>query len=122
MMFFRSVLAASLALPSAVGACVSAVTGTLTTAVTLTTAALIVPGTAVPNPAAVAGYMENAVDYYIAPTTPSCAIECSPVPVPYIAQFWPFPWEGWGGLTGAKLDVSVVLEPELQMVGFREEP
>lgn len=106
-MFFRSVLAASLALPSAVGACVSAVAGTLTTAVTLTTAALIVPGTAVPNPAAVAGYMENAVDYYIAPTTPSCAIECSPVPVPYIAQFWPFPWEGWGGLTGAKLDVSV---------------
>jgi hypothetical protein len=27
--------------------------------------------------------------------------------VPYLAQFWPFPWEGWGGLTGAKLDESV---------------
>jgi surfactin synthase thioesterase subunit len=29
------------------------------------------------------------------------------VPVPYLAQFWPFPWEGWGGLDGAKLDESV---------------
>ena len=107
MRLVRSALAVALALPAAAGAAVAAATGTVTAAVALTTAALIVPGTAVPNPAAVSGYMENAVDYYIAPTTPSCAIECSPVPVPYIAQFWPFPWEGWGGLTGAKLDVSV---------------
>jgi PE-PPE domain-containing protein len=29
------------------------------------------------------------------------------VGVPYIAQFWPFPFEGWGGLSGAKWDMSV---------------
>jgi hypothetical protein len=51
--------------------------------------------------------MENAVGYYISPTTESCAGVCTAEPVPYIAQFWPFPWEGWGGLTGAKLDESV---------------
>lgn len=80
---------------------------TITAAVTLTATALIVPGTATPNPATVPNYMENAVGYYISPTTESCAVECDPEPVPYIAQFWPFPWEGWGGLTGAKFDVSV---------------
>ena len=51
--------------------------------------------------------MENAVGYYISPTTASCASVCTPEPVPYLAQFWPFPWEGWGGLSGAKLDESV---------------
>ncbi|MGV0992284.1 MAG: PE-PPE domain-containing protein [Mycobacterium sp.] len=80
---------------------------TVTAAVTLTATALIVPGTATPDPAVVPGYMQNAVDYYVAPTTESCAVVCVPEPVPYIAQFWPFPWEGWGGLTGAKFDVSV---------------
>lgn len=80
---------------------------TVTAAITLTATALIVPGTATPNPATVPNYMENAVGYYISPTTESCAVVCVPEPVPYIAQFWPFPWEGWGGLTGAKFDVSV---------------
>lgn len=80
---------------------------TVTAAITLTATALIVPGTATPNPATVPNYMENAVGYYISPTTDSCAVVCVPEPVPYIAQFWPFPWEGWGGLTGAKFDVSV---------------
>ncbi|MBI3690484.1 MAG: PE-PPE domain-containing protein, partial [Mycolicibacterium aromaticivorans] len=28
-------------------------------------------------------------------------------PVPYTAQFWPFPFAGWGGLNGAKWNVSV---------------
>ena len=92
---------------SAATSAVGGVVATLTAAVTLTATALIVPGTAVPNPATVPGYMNNAVDYYISPTTDSCALVCTPEPVPYIAQFWPFPWEGWGGLTGAKLDVSV---------------
>lgn len=95
------------ALTAAMCVVITAVGGTITAAVTLTATALIVPGTAVPNPANVPGYMENAVDYYISPTTASCAIVCTPEPVPYIAQFWPFPWEGWGGLTGAKLDESV---------------
>ena len=95
------------ALAAALCAVVTAVGGTITAGVTLTATALIVPGTAVPNPANVPGYMENAVDYYISPTTASCASVCTPAPVPYLAQFWPFPWEGWGGLTGAKLDESV---------------
>lgn len=96
-----------LALATGLSAVVTAVSGPVTAAVTLTATALIVPGTAVPNPAAVPGYMDNAVDYYISPTTASCAIVCTPEPVPYLAQFWPFPWEGWGGLSGAKLDESV---------------
>lgn len=100
------VVAASIA-ASVVAAGVAALTAAVSAAVTLTATALIVPGTAVPDPAAVPGYMTNAVDYYISPTTASCAVECTPQPVPYIAQFWPFPWEGWGGLTGAKLDESV---------------
>jgi hypothetical protein len=95
------------ALAAALCAVVTAVSGAVTAAVTLTATALIVPGTAVPNPAVVPGYMENAVDYYISPTTASCASVCTPEPVPYLAQFWPFPWEGWGGLSGAKLDESV---------------
>jgi hypothetical protein len=97
----------ALALAMGLSAVVTAVSGPVTAAVTLTATALIVPGTAVPNPAAVPGYMDNAVDYYISPTTASCAIVCTPEPVPYLAQFWPFPWEGWGGLSGAKLDESV---------------
>ncbi|MFZ4374023.1 MAG: PE-PPE domain-containing protein, partial [Mycobacterium sp.] len=96
-----------IALAAALCAVLTAVGGTLTAAVTLTATALIVPGTAVPNPATVPGYMENAVDYYVSPTTASCASVCIPEPVPYLAQFWPFPWEGWGGLSGAKLDESV---------------
>ncbi|MEI7517617.1 MAG: PE-PPE domain-containing protein [Mycobacteriaceae bacterium] len=95
------------ALAAALCAVVTAVSGAVTAAVTLTATALIVPGTAVPNPAVVPGYMENAVGYYISPTTASCSSACTPEPVPYLAQFWPFPWEGWGGLTGAKLDESV---------------
>jgi hypothetical protein len=83
------------------------VAGTVSVAVSLAATALIVPGTATPDPAAVPGYMDNAVDYYIAPTTPSCAVVCTAEPVPYIAQFWPFPFAGWGGLSGAKFDVSV---------------
>jgi len=100
----RSVIVAAVAAAWAAGA---AVTASVTVAVTLTATALIVPGTTVPNPATVPGYMENAVDYYISPTTESCSVVCTTEPVPYIAQFWPFPWEGWGGLTGAKLDESV---------------
>lgn len=98
--------AAAVAFCAATGA-VGSVAVTVTAAVSLTATALIVPGTATPDPATVTNYMSNAVDYYIAPTTQSCAVVCIPEPVPYIAQFWPFPWEGWGGLTGAKFDVSV---------------
>ena len=104
MLTFRSVIVAA---ATAAWTASAAVTASVTLAVTLTATALIVPGTAVPNPATVPGYMENAVDYYVSPTTASCARVCNPEPVPYLAQFWPFPWEGWGGLSGAKLDESV---------------
>ena len=93
-----------------VGAVLLGVTSTFTLAVTLAaTRALIVPGTGTPDPDDVVNYKENVVSYYyIVPNAPSCAMTCTPVVgVPYIAQFWPFPIPGWGGLSGAKWDVSV---------------
>ncbi|GAY16000.1 PE-PPE domain-containing protein [Mycobacterium sp. shizuoka-1] len=103
----RSVLVALLAMVTAV---VLAVSSTITAAVSLAAVALIVPGTGTPNPAVPplgTNYMENAVNYYIQPLDPACATTCTPEPVPYIAQFWPFPFAGWGGLKGAKWNVSV---------------
>jgi len=103
----RALRSAAVAAMTMLAAVCLAVAGTATTAVTLTATALIVPGTGTPDPTAVEDYMSNAVAYYIAPTTASCAQRCTPEPVPYIAQFWPFPFAGWGGLSGAKLDASV---------------
>lgn len=103
----RSTAVAALALIAAV---VLAVTSTLTAAVSLAAVTLIVPGTGTPNPAVPplgTNYMENAVNYYIQPLAPACAVTCTPEPVPYTAQFWPFPFAGWGGLNGAKWNVSV---------------
>lgn len=71
------------------------------------TTTLIVPGTGTPDPNAVQNYMSNAVDRYINPNASECADNCTPVGVPYIAQFWPFPFPGWGGLSGAKWNDSV---------------
>ena len=87
-------------------------TSTFSLAVTLAATALIVAGTGTPTPDDVNNYKENAVSYYIAPNIASFAPVvtscCNPdVGIPYIAQFWPFPFEGWGGLSGAKWDVSV---------------
>ena len=70
------------------------------------TTVLVVPGTGTKNPAPVPNYQENAVGYYVAPTG-ACAQGCSATPVPYIAEFWPIPLKGWGGLSGAKWDDSV---------------
>jgi len=82
-----------------------AISTTFTSAVTLAaTQALIVPGTGTPNPAQ--DYMNNAVNYYLVPAG-DCEGGCTAVPVPYIAQFWPIPLPGWGGLQGAKWNVSV---------------
>ncbi|WP_319432393.1 PE-PPE domain-containing protein [Mycobacterium sp. RTGN5] len=103
----RSTAVAALAMIAAV---VLAVTSTITAAVSLAAVALIVPGTGTPNPAVPplgTNYMQNAVNYYIQPLDPACATVCTPEPVPYIAQFWPFPFAGWGGLNGAKWNVSV---------------
>lgn len=79
----------------------------VTMAVALAATALIVPGTGTPNPDVVPNYVANAVNGYIKPTTPSCQITCTPVGVSYPAQIWPVPLPGWGGLTGAKFNVSV---------------
>lgn len=103
----RSVLVAVIAIAAALATALGA---TITAAVNLAAVALIVPGTGTPNPAVPpqgTNYMQNAVAYYIAPKAPSCAVVCTPEPVPYIAQFWPFPFAGWGGLNGAKWNVSV---------------
>jgi hypothetical protein len=89
------------------GTALLAVTTTFTAAVTLSATALIVPGTGTPDPGAVNQYIPHAVAYYVVPNASECATTCNPVPVPYIAQFWPFPFPGWGGLSGAKWNDSV---------------
>ncbi|PJK18997.1 PE-PPE domain-containing protein [Mycolicibacterium goodii] len=91
-----------------IGAVALAFASTISSAVRLVaTYALIVPGTGTPNPAVVQNYMENAVDHYLVPGG-DCVGGCEPpIAVPYIAQFWPIPLPGWGGLEGAKWNVSV---------------
>jgi PE-PPE domain len=100
----RSIVVAILAL---LACALIGLASTITSALTLAATALIVPGTGTPNPNVITGYEPNAVNYYIAPTTVSCQVTCSTVGIPYIAQFWPFPFAGWGGLSGAKWNVSV---------------
>ncbi|KAA0112135.1 PE-PPE domain-containing protein [Mycolicibacterium sp. P1-5] len=100
----RSAMVTMLAVLAAV---VLAITSTITSAVSLAAIALIVPGTGTPNPNNSPNFMQNAVNYYIQPLDPACKTVCTPEPVPYIAQFWPFPFAGWGGLNGAKWNVSV---------------
>lgn len=93
-----------------VATAILAITSTITSAVNLAAVTLIVPGTGTPDPSVPplgTNYMQNAVNYYIQPLDPACATVCTPEPVPYIAQFWPFPFAGWGGLNGAKWNVSV---------------
>jgi len=102
----RSAFIAILALLATV---VLAVTTTLSAALTLAaTTALIVPGTGTPDPGSVGSYEANALHYYIETTTEACqGTTCKTEGVPYIAEFWPFPFPGWGGLSGAKWNVSV---------------
>ncbi|RDH12048.1 PE-PPE domain-containing protein [Tsukamurella pulmonis] len=71
------------------------------------TTVLVVPGTGTKDPSKVPGYQENVVGYYVAPTGACGAEDCVAKPVPYIAEFWPVPLPGWGGLEGAKWDDSV---------------
>ncbi|WP_019969307.1 PE-PPE domain-containing protein [Mycobacterium sp. 141] len=103
----RSLLVAGVAM---FGSAVLGVTTTLAAEVALNAAVtpLVVPGTGTPNPKDSDNYMGNAVAYYVEPGGTCGADGCTtPVPVPYIAQFWPFPFPGWGGLQGAKWNVSV---------------
>ncbi len=102
-----------LAVITVLSAVIVALTATVQSAVgLLASTALIVPGTGTSNPLISQDYTKNAINYYIAPVTsiPTCATDpCSPsaIPVPYLAQFWPFPFAGWGGLQGAKWNNSV---------------
>lgn len=101
----RTSITTALALLAAV---IVTVASTLSLAVALAATALIVPGTGTPNANIVGGYLENARDYYISPFNPACTVEndCALQGIDYPAQFWPFPLPGWGGLRGAKWDVS----------------
>jgi PE-PPE domain len=106
----RSVVGSlTVAMISVLSAIALALGATIQTAVNLLAGtALIVPGTGTANPTTSADYMDNARDYFIVPSDTGCApADCELVPVPYIAQFWPFPFTGWGGLQGAKWDDSV---------------
>ncbi|WP_396922601.1 PE-PPE domain-containing protein [Mycolicibacterium sp.] len=98
----RSLLVAAVAVS---GSAAIGVTATLTAEVVLSSTVLVVPGTGTPNPALSQNYEDHAVQYYVAPGSTCSDVTC--VGVPYIAQFWPFPFAGWGGLEGAKWNVSV---------------
>lgn len=98
----RSLLVAAVAVS---GSAAIGVTTTLTAEVVLSATVLVVPGTGTPNPALSPNYEDHAVQYYVAPGSTCTDVTC--VGVPYIAQFWPFPFAGWGGLEGAKWNVSV---------------
>jgi hypothetical protein len=91
-----------------IGTALLSVVSTVTAAITLTATALIVPGTGTPNANIVAGYLQNAENYYITPFNPACsaATACTLQGIDYPAQFWPIPLAGWGGLTGDKWNVS----------------
>ncbi|GAA4406474.1 PE-PPE domain-containing protein [Tsukamurella soli] len=80
----------------------SAVAGAVAGATTV----LVVPGTGTPDPDTSPNYEANAIAYYVAPSG-GCATACTAIGVPYVAQFWPFPFAGWGGLSGAKWNDSV---------------
>lgn len=103
----RTLLVGAVALSGTVAIGLTPV-GTAALGLVVATTPLVVPGTGTPNPQDSTNYLANAVDYYVQPSG-SCGVEgcAAAVPIPYIAQFWPFPFEGWGGLEGAKWNVSV---------------
>jgi hypothetical protein len=80
---FRSALIAVLAL---LGTVALGATSALMAAVTQAATALIVGGTGTPDPAAVTGFMQNAVTYYSEPNAPSCKTICNPIPITYSAS------------------------------------
>lgn len=96
------------ALVAAFAALALAIGSTLATAVVwAATTVLVVPGTGTKDPSTVPGYQEHVIGYYVAPTGACGDTACVAQPVPYIAEFWPIPLAGWGGLEGAKWDDSV---------------
>ena len=103
------------AILTALAALLIAVMQALTTAVTASLGltavqAIIVPGTGTQHPAQVPDYLDNAVNHYLVPGG-DCTTGCQLNPtsgIEYDAQFWPIPLPGWGGLQGAKWNVSVM--------------
>ncbi len=106
--FGRTIPAAVAVMLTVLSTVLLGVVSMVTASFTLAATALIVPGTGTPNANIVAGYKENADNYYIAPFNPLCtqANNCTLTGINYPAQFWPFPFAGWGGLSGAKWNVS----------------
>ena len=104
------------AILTALVALILGVTQTLTTAITASLGltavqAIIVPGTGTPAPGRCANYLPNAVNHYLVPGgdcgTPRRLPPAPVAGIEYDAQFWPIPLPGWGGLQGAKWNVSV---------------
>ncbi|WP_285033720.1 PE-PPE domain-containing protein [Mycolicibacterium sp. lyk4-40-TYG-92] len=106
--FGRTIPAAVTVMLTVLSTVLLGVVSMVTAAFTLAATALIVPGTGTPNANVVAGYKENADNYYIAPFNPLCtqANNCNLQGINYPAQFWPIPLPGWGGLSGAKWNDS----------------
>jgi pimeloyl-ACP methyl ester carboxylesterase len=106
------------AILTALAALVIGVVQSLTTAVTASLGltafqAIIVPGTATPDPYSPdrQNYLNNVMNYYVNPGG-DCGVEgATDCPdytgVKYFATFWPIPLPGWGGLEGQKWNVSV---------------
>ncbi len=58
--------------------------------------AIIAPSTGTPDPGVVAGYLENARDYYMTDTGCTAANDCDLIGITYPASFWPiFFRPGW---------------------------
>ncbi|MGD9621465.1 MAG: PE-PPE domain-containing protein [Mycolicibacterium sp.] len=92
---FHSLVVAAAVLFSTV---VLAIGATMTSAVSLAAKAFVVPGTGTPDANVAFGYLENALNYYIAPFTPFCTnqVECDVEGVNYSASFWPLSFfSGW---------------------------
>ncbi len=83
----RAVALATLALLSALGLGVTSSVTAAPPAQAVT--ALIAPGTGTPDANVIAGYLENARDYYMTTTPCTLANDCDLVGVNYPASFWP---------------------------------
>ena len=82
----RAVVASALAVLGVIGL---GSTSTLSAPPAQAVTALVAPGTGTPDANVIAGYLENARDYYM--TTTPCTVEndCTVVGVNYPATFWP---------------------------------
>ena len=105
--------AVAVVLMALLGVVLMGIASAFTAALTWAATVLIVPGTGTPNANVVAGYKENARDYYIVPNVASCQTTCTPLTgINYPASFWPlgfppFPSSWCPGLSCDTWNVSV---------------